>query len=186
MSLKFKCLLKRNIKGPLKKLLWNLSLSLFFSPTWRPQLILPCTLFFETDRWKVNLAVLRAEAPGMGITCVKYCATLPGSPAHTGLEQAFGRLPAGLLQFLGAPVPGPARLWSNSVKYRVGLVLGHHFYFHLWQSASPANIWAKQFRTDRRRSQMCFPFGWEAHLFTTSQVIKTTSSKWTNIYSKGE
>lgn len=70
----------------------------------------------------------------MCITRVKYCATLPGSPAPMGWEPACGCLPAGLFQVSGAPAPGAARLCSNRVKYTVGLGLGRHFYFHLGQT----------------------------------------------------
>lgn len=132
MSLKFKCLLKRNIKGPLKKLLWNLSLSLFFL-TWHPQLIFPCTLFFQTDRWEVNLALLSGGSGNAHHTCQILCNSA-GQPRPDGLGAGLRCLPAGLFQVSGAPVPGAAGLCSNRVKYTVGLGLGRHFYFHLRQT----------------------------------------------------
>lgn len=132
MSLKFKCLLKRNIKGPLKKLLWNLSLSLFFL-TWRPQLIFPCTLFFQTERWEVNLALLSGGSGNVHHTCQILCNSA-GQPRPDGLGAGLRVPPCCLCQVSGAPAPGAARLCSNRVKYTVGLGLGRHFYFHLWQT----------------------------------------------------
>lgn len=61
-----------------------------------------------------------------------------------------------------------AMIWSTWV----GLILGSHYCFYMWQSIFPLNIQASQFGIDRMKSQMCFLLGWEASLFTTSEATK--------------